>query len=216
MVIYSANFGDKDKLKTPLVDSSWNKHLKFVYFTDQDFADPVWDIRISNPSGDARRIARWYKLHSHKLFPGEETIWVDGNILIVNDPTQFSSIYNHMMVQEHPYRYDLYEEAEFCGRKKKGEKEDIARQIKFYEEQGHPQLFGLCTSRVLFRKPTNKVELLNTMWWEEIEKFSSRDQISLPYILWKHNIPFKTVDEEELKVFFYKRGGHKIRGTREI
>lgn len=216
MIIYSANFGDKDKLKDPLVDSSWSKDLKFVYFTDQEFKSPVWDIVVEQKTGDSTRIARWYKMHSHELFPKETTVWIDANLLIIKDPTELMDRCSHLFIQDHPFRFCLYEEAEYCIRKRKGEKKDIQKQMDFYKKQYYPEFFGLYTSRVLFRKPTEKTILLNQKWWEQIKQFSTRDQVSLPYVLWKNWIPFNTIDSEELKTYFYKRGGHKFRGTREI
>jgi len=40
----------------------------------------------------------------------------------------------------------------------------------------------MCTFIV---KTTNAVKELQLMWWEQITKFSSRDQISFPFCLWR-------------------------------
>jgi hypothetical protein len=30
-------------------------------------------------------------------------------------------------------------------------------------------------------------------WWEEVKKFSHRDQLSMPYTIWKHNQAFSVI-----------------------
>jgi len=210
MIVYSANFGDKDKLKEPEINSSWSKDLKFVYFTDQEFESPTWNIIVENTAVDTVRKARWYKMHSHELFPGELTLWVDANLIVQKDPTELIGDYS-LFTQEHPYRFCLYEEADYCIRKKRGNREDIERQVEYYKKQHYPECYGLYTTRILLRQSTEKVKLLNKQWWEHIVMFSTRDQISLPYVLWKYGIRYDTLSQEELKVYFYKRGGHKWR-----
>lgn len=35
------------------------------------------------------------------------------------------------------------------------------------------------------RRNTEKIREFNKIWWEQIQKFSIRDQISSPYVSWK-------------------------------
>ncbi len=216
MIVYTANFGGKDKLKEPVMDSSWNKDLKFVYFTDQKFKTDIWDIRTQTVKGDSTRIARWYKTHPHVLFPGETTLWMDANLILIKDPTELANLCENILVQEHSFRTDVYEEAHYCLRKKKGEPKEVEAHLKAYQNIRFPRGTGLYTTRVLLRHDNPRTQRFNGLWWENIKEYSSRDQISLPLVLQTTRIHYNTIGFEELKLYFYKRGGHKFRGTREI
>ena len=216
MVIYTANYGDKDRFREPRVNASWNKDLKFVYFTDQPVESDVWDVRVEKKSGDSQRLAKWYKINSHEVFPGERTIWIDASIRVLEDPTWLFEGWENMMVRTHPLRKDIYEEAECCIESNRGDVEDINAQVKDYEQQGFPEDYGLFLNGILFRKPTRDSKEVNQTWWKQICKYSSRDQISLPYVLYKQDILFKTVDTSYFKQCFSKAGRHKFRGTKEL
>ena len=216
MIIYTANYGDKDRFREPRVKPSWNKDLKFVYFTDTPVESDVWDVIVEKKSGDSQRLAKWYKINSHELFPGELTVWVDASIRVLEDPTWLFKGWENMMVRTHPLRKDISEEAECCIESKRGNKTEIDAQLAAYKRQDFPEDYGLFLNGILFRKPTRAVTQLNMMWWKQICKYSSRDQISLPYVLYKQDILFKTVDVSYFGQCFSKAARHKFRGTKEL
>ena len=60
--------------------------------------------------------------------------------------------------------------------------------------EGFPQNYGLPENNIIYRKH-NKAEIISIMndWWYMLEHYSRRDQLSLPYVLWKHNIKCENV-----------------------
>ncbi len=48
-----------------------------------------------------------------------------------------------------------------------------------------PDMYGLYELSTFIVKTSDVVKELQLMWWEQITKFSSRDQISFPFCLWK-------------------------------
>ena len=64
-------------------------------------------------------------------------------------------------------------------------KENILAQAEFYLRQNLPAESGLYELSTIIRKNTQVVREMEMMWWEQICKFSSRDQISFPYVLWR-------------------------------
>ena len=58
-------------------------------------------------------------------------------------------------------------------------------------QENFPKKYGLYELPVIIRKNTEKIKKLNLRWWEQICRFSSRDQISMPYVLWKTNVDIK-------------------------
>lgn len=95
------------------------------------------------------------------------------------------------MTREHKARNCVYHEGEYIiGKKRTSEdlKAAIMKQLVFYQREKYPINNGLYDASILFRRHTNRMKEFSRLWWEQIEKYSFRDQISLPYVAWKHNI----------------------------
>ena len=212
MIIYTANFGDKDVVKEPLIRPD---NTKFVYFTDRPFESDVWDVVIDNQQGDSNRIAKWYKINSHEVFPGESTVWIDASIGVLSDPTEFFQGWDNMLVRKHRDRNDIYEEAEACILSDR-DPAAVRIQIAEYMQQGHPRNTGLYINSILFRKPTAATTDLNRAWWQEIKRHSFRDQLSLPYALRIQGTLVKEVEYSHFGDCFSGRRRHKFPGSKEI
>ena len=65
---------------------------------------------------------------------------------------------------------------------------NIKNQIEFYERCQYPHNNGLYECPVIIRKNNIKTQTLGLRWWETICKYSSRDQLSMPFVLWSLNI----------------------------
>lgn len=88
----------------------------------------------------------------------------------------------------HNKRDCVYEEAKKCINVKKGKRSDIIKQMKFYKKEQYPIHNGLYNTMWLFRRHTKRLRHFMNLWWSELIRFSHRDQISLPYIAWKHGM----------------------------
>ena len=216
MIVYTANYGGKDRFKEPLVADSWSKDLKMVYFTDQPFESDVWDVIVEKKTGDSHRLAKWYKINPHELFPGEPTLWLDASIRLMEDPTRFLQGWDNILVRTHRHRDDVYEEAEACIQAGRDIKYSIVAQVAEYKRQGFPEKSGLYINGILFRKPTADTTRLNKAWWEQIRRYSSRDQISLPYVLHTQGVEFKEVEHLHFEKCFGSPGRHMFKGTKEL
>lgn len=92
------------------------------------------------------------------------------------------------LTRPHRRRSCLYEEGEFCIKKKKDSEEIISKQLNFYVSEKYPLHNGLHATGLLMRRHTEKVKEFSKLWWEQVVKYSHRDQISLPYMAWKHDM----------------------------
>jgi hypothetical protein len=142
-------------------------------------------------------------------------MWVDGNVLIKKDPTRLVDelLGDHDIVAvEHPHRDCLYEEAKACTRIGKGDEEKIRAQVLDYRQHGFPDHWGLWHCAMLIRRHAPEVRDFNRMWWEELRRFSGRDQISFPYLVRKSGIDVGTVLQETFGEYFHwgdgRTGGH--------
>lgn len=94
-----------------------------------------------------------------------------------------------LVIQQH-WRDCVYDEGAKCIEKKrfKSNKKDISRQLAFYKSEDYPTHNGLYAAWWLFRRHTKELKKFMKLWWEQVEKYSHRDQISLPYVAWKHGM----------------------------
>jgi hypothetical protein len=213
--MYSANIGSKDVLQPPRVEP---EGFEYVYFVDdkEQYESDTWDIReVPVDFGDTRLTARWYKTHPHLLFSGEDTIWIDGNYTMIADPTPL--FVDDIVLFRHDASGDracLYAEAAACLKLGAGNPEMLRKQVEYYKRQGMPELNGLIASNVLLRKPA--AALLNEEWWDQIVKFSRRDQVSLPYVLWKNATEYSSFSHQQKTQYFNKRRRHLFHGTKEV
>jgi hypothetical protein len=213
IVVYTALFGDKDKLwSVPPVAASG---AKYVVFTEKprrevglwtysfSLEHPVilhgtgevsppnctWEQRIVKVPFEARRTARYYKALVHKVLQRfEASIWVDGNIRLLIPPQVAVSHWareSDLIVFKHPDRRCLFEEARICAEWRKGDVQRLGDQVKAYRKAGMPRAWGLASTRCVIRRHSKQMTELNEAWWSEIRTHSVRDQVSLPYVCWK-------------------------------
>lgn len=206
-LVYTAIYGDYDNLGSfKRLDG-----VDYIAFTDQEINDPYWQVRRGFVSDDPRMAAK-----KHKLLPVgkyEETLWVDGNVDVqIEDWDAFvNSIEGNKDVAffKHPNRDCLYREAEVCKQANADWVEDLDEQVERYRENGMPENYGLWAGGIIYRRNTQAVNAIMRAWLYQIENGSVRDQVSLPYVLWRLNykpgiIPGNLWDNKLFKI-----RGHK-------
>jgi len=212
MIVYSVNIGKKDILVEPEV-----KHPKceYVYYVDnaEGYESEIWDIReVPRKYEDTITDSRWYKMHPHLLFPGEDTAYVDANYRPRSNnplPMAFCDLVGYTHTAS---RTCLYDEAQHCINRNIGNVEELKRQIRDYRASGMPKNWGLIMGGVLYRKPA--ASEFNEMWWEQFRMYNSlRDQISLQYCMWKTGVDFHRLSFSVIGCHFSKAGRHLFHGT---
>jgi len=93
-----------------------------------------------------------------------------------------------ILTRRHRRRSCVYDEGRFCIAKNKDDKAIILKQLAFYKNENYPAHNGLHASGLLLRRHTQELKELSRLWWEQVEKYSYRDQISLPYVAWKYGM----------------------------
>lgn len=171
---------------------------------------------ISSPN----LINRWHKFFASRILQDTEiSIYIDANIELINDPWPLIKTFidsgKPLGVFIHPERKNIQEEIDACFEKKKLTGSNLLlldSLLKVYRENGFPFDRQLLTGGVLFRRHDSAV-LDNGMslWWEKTSKYVPRDQITLPYVLWKMNIPYVAFDEDIFNNRYFLRYPHKCR-----
>jgi hypothetical protein len=142
------------------------------------------------------RVAKHVKLFPHVYFPQHDwSLWIDANVHVLRDLTAL--IDRHLrQAPFHAFRHEericIYEEAAICIKRRKHDPSTIEAQIERYAKEGMPQHAGMSTNHVLLRRHHDPhVRKTMERWWSEIASGSRRDQISLPYVLWKNPVDFR-------------------------
>lgn len=196
-VIYTAIFGNYDDLIEPLHKEA---NVDYICFTDNlDIKSKKWTVRyVDNYSNESyNMLNRRYKFFPNKFLPEyEQSLYIDGNIQLVND--DYAKLFdealkcNDIAIPIHAERNCIYDEANACLKFKKGEPEKIEKQMRFYKSVGYPENNGLLENNIIFRRHNDvNIVALMSEWFEILTIHSSRDQLSLCYLLWKNNINCK-------------------------
>ncbi len=189
--IYSAIIGDYDNVRE--INNKLPEFDYILFTNNKELKSKTWDIvYIENEDNlDNIRLARQIKLEYYKYIPDYDfSIWIDGYIHLHGDiytflkdlPLDLSDIF----VSKHPHRNTVYEECDACLQLKKDTPENINNQKTSYQKQGVPANVPLIESGVLVRKDSMKMRKFCKLWFEEICKYTPRDQIAFSYVFWKN------------------------------
>jgi hypothetical protein len=210
-VIYTSIVGDSDVLLDPDVIED---DVEFFCFTDnKKIKSSVWQIiHVDFQYRDPRRLAKIFKVLPHKIFKSQKySIWIDGNVKIISPITGLlndkSFNNNGFAFFKHPSRNCAYDEAKVCLKWGRDHKELITKQMLQYKEEGFPRECGLIWGGVIFREH-HKVKNLMEAWWNEIERFSVRDQLSFNYCTYKLGVVPLFFDSNDVRKYFV-RSMHK-------
>jgi hypothetical protein len=199
LVVYTALFGDYDNLTDP--QNSF-EGCDFICFTDQkNINSPIWKIvHVESKHLSNSLMNRQFKLLPHKYFSDYEySLYIDANILIKNNPNDLLMKYltiNRFAAPKHLTRDCIYSEAKECIALNRMTFKSAVAQMKKYKRAGMPESFGLTENGIMFRRHNApKMIMLTQDWWNELTHENQRDQLSLPYMLWKHGEPIQHMDE---------------------
>lgn len=171
--------------------------VDYISFVDREHNTNVWkQINALDFSLDdnyrGRRNAKIYKVIPQMFLPDYDYwFWVDSTHELIMNP--YDVIENYLKDSEiglwkHTTRDCVYDEADIVNILGYDHNYLVNNQIDYYKSVNYPIKNGLFELPALIRKNTDKIKVMNLRWWEQICKFSSRDQISFPYVLWKTNI----------------------------
>ena len=193
IVVYTAIVGNYNPLRNP---AQIEEGVDYVCFTDEPHwfrlaNQTVWQGRPFPPGElDSTRTNRQVKLLPHRFFPDYDTsVYVDGSIRITGSIRALLAEYGQpkMLGFKHPKRNCAYQEGLTCIEMNKETPEVVRHQLERYRSEGFPECFGLIEGGVLIRRHNDpEIVALMEAWWHELQSESRRDQISFPYVAWRH------------------------------
>lgn len=202
IAVYTCITGNYDKMiLEPFIQVD---NIDFYLFTDNfEQKSEYWSIKSIpkkvNEKYDNILKNRYLKMHPYELFENYDySIYIDGNVQVMSDLTDLVFSINKKVgiaMHKHQFRDCICDEIEVCKIKKKGNYNEMKKQVGKYIKEGFPKKFGMLEATIIIADLKSKVakKLLNDWWIEFISTKSLRDQISLQYIVWKNNFKINDI-----------------------
>ncbi|CAN1273635.1 Probable hexosyltransferase MUCI70 [Linum perenne] len=153
------------------------------------------------PFVDQRLNGKIPKMLGHRLFPNAKySIWVDSKSQFRRDPLGVLEALlwrnkSVLAISEHGARSSVYDEAKAVVDKHKARPEEVEVQMTQYKKDGMPEdkrfngkkvtVAALNEASIIVREHTAVTNLFMCIWFNEAVRFTSRDQLSFPYVLWR-------------------------------
>lgn len=173
-------------------------NVDYIAYTDNTnieskgwFVKPLPEM-VEKIAGDLDR-NRYLKMHPSIVGDYDYAIYVDGVVEIFSDVTNMINVLHPeygVAIHMHPNKDCTYNEVEWCKQNHRGNAENMDRMIKEYGSEGLPVHYGLLECSVILSNLHNEkgIKILDEWWNEHIKWGTGRDQMTLPYVLWKNGI----------------------------
>lgn len=191
VALVTAIYGDYDTLKPLPAGHGFDEAIALV---DSDQSADGWDVRRVSRGEEPRWLAKRPKMRPWEVTDADVYVWVDGQIQVKDGLRDFAveSLGDGMLAAfDHPERDCLFDEAQVCEARSLAPRETLRRQTDRYRREGMPARWGLweCAVLVWSRAGVD----FGRLWWSEVSLYSLRDQIALPFLLWREQVPMVTL-----------------------
>ena len=200
IAVYCCIIGKYDNVYEPIYHEPG---IDYYMFTDLDLpADSKWhkidiknfaEYKIMSPYMLNRKI----KMLPYLYLPNYDySLYVDGSIEIAAPISPLIKEMGHtgLALHFHNQRDCIYDEYWAVKYKKKADPKVMKLQLDNYRNAGFPKHWGLFENTILIRNHHNiAIESLMQRWWLEYNNYPTRDQLSLPYLVWKMGLKFNDI-----------------------
>lgn len=215
IAIYTAIYGEKDKLREP-ISYDIDDEVDYFVFSDKEISNvyPYKTVELSNTYTDVSKMSKYIKINiinTDFFLDYDLIIWHDANMQI-NHPELVSLALKHRlegltMFKHH--RSCVYAEGIGCIKANKDSSFKIFFQTFMNYLRGMPLNFGLWAGGILIINIKNKdvVELMKH-WWKETKRYTRRDQLSLPFVVFKNKFKINELNENIYENFYLNYFNH--------
>lgn len=200
IAIYTCVVGGYDEINEPkMVEEKCDYYIISDKKPEKDSVYRYININevIEGDIHDDVRKNRYCKINAHKIFNRYRySVYIDGNIVLNRNITKYiQNLPRTRIITLAKVSYkSIYAEALRCMMHGRDDKERFLGQVEKYWLEGMPDDFGLAVPAIMIREHNNPVcRKLMADWWDEINKYSKRDMISLSYVLWKNGYTIEDV-----------------------
>ncbi|KAK9109838.1 hypothetical protein Sjap_017898 [Stephania japonica] len=159
----------------------------------------LWKVVVVKnlPFTDMRRVGKIPKFLTHRLFPSARySIWLDSKLRLQKDPLLILEYFlwrkgYEYAISNHYDRHCLWEEVAQNKKLNKFNHTIIDQQFSFYQVDGMKRFNSLDPNKLLpsnvpegsfiVRAHTPMSNLFSCLWFNEVDRFTPRDQLSFAY-----------------------------------
>lgn len=166
----------------------------------------IWRLVLVKhpPYDEPRRNGKVPKIITHRLFPqAQYSIWIDGKMELIVDPLLILERYlwrgkHTFAIAQHKHHRDIYEEADANKRRKRYARPLIDLHMKIYRYEGlepwspnKNTVSDVPEGAIIVREHTALNNLFSCLWFNEVNLFTPRDQLSFGYVVYRLRGVFK-------------------------
>lgn len=166
----------------------------------------IWRLILVKhpPYDEPRRNGKVPKILTHRLFPqAQYSIWIDGKMELIVDPLLILERYlwrgkHTFAIAQHKHHRDIYEEADANKRRKRYARPLIDLHMKIYRYEGMEPwspskntVSDVPEGAIIVREHTALNNLFSCLWFNEVNLFTPRDQLSFGYVVYRLKGLFK-------------------------
>ena len=217
--VYTSVFGGFESIWPPLRPNGGHRHLAV---TDSPVGIPGWEhVRPIDVASMPPRLAnRRQKMLFHEELPQVEfSVYLDANVRPIRslEPlvAHFAGTGADLGFYPHYARSSVREELEACVRRAKIDHPETAlAEYARYEQAGFPDRSGMWEGSVVIKNHNSKkLSLAMHEWWDLYSEYQTRDQFSLPFVIWRHDLNVANLDREPFgREHYFLRVQHSSEG----
>lgn len=224
ITVYTCLIGNYDYLLSPVVEEAG---IDYVCFTDRRsrFVRTWRQVPLDGAVAGLGPILgnRYHKCFAHKLFPRSRySIYLDANVRLKRRASILVDLLKNsnatMACPRHPSGRTLQEELFAIIHQGKAEEAQVRRAFEFYVSHGVHQEQTITENNLIIRDHADpRLARAMESWWREINERVPRDQLSLPFVLNEHKVPFAVLPfDGRVDNQYIERVDHRKRGLRGI
>lgn len=197
--VYTALFADKniplDEVGELYPFNHDKEDVEYIAFTNrEDLTSKWWDVHYTSIDKDLspRMMSRQIKWNPTKYL-GDHThsIWMDSQCYFKVEPRALTEYFlqseYHTAIHHHTDLRSVYAEGMVTAYAYSNDKPSIVnKQLERYYSEGMPFQCDHFETGVLIRKNCKESNSISLQVWEELKNESIRDQICVPYVVWKN------------------------------
>ena len=209
-VIYTNIMGDYESLNEELVPNFLD--IPLVCFTDnKNLKSDKWNCIYVEPKfpSDPIRSSRYLKIIGHELLNKfEEIMWVDNCVQLKPNALLLFDIYlknNDLAIPIHSFRENLKDEFMTVLDYGYDNPSILMEQMINYNHESSDILKSkVFWSGIILKRNSLIVKDATRLWFDQLVRYSKRDQLSLPYVLSKVKINFESINIDNFESEFHK------------
>lgn len=189
LTVFTTVLGQTDQLRKPTVV---NRDVRYVCFADQPFRIRPYECVLVGTQ-TARSTSRELKILANHPALGDPdiTLWHDASFQLLVDPLDLvGSLLDgtDMVAFRHPHRDRIEDEADAIARLGYADPLILLRQVAAYRAAGFIDQRAITSTGFCLRRMTPTIQAFNACWWQEVQTWCWRDQMSVDYALWKTGV----------------------------